>query len=95
MNHLLKQQYPDRDPAPATIVDRLHAARNNLSEVVGRVSHLADRLCGPVPREASGSTENKRAPSSVFDVFEGSADEISHMAMRMHEELARIESRIS
>lgn len=57
--------------------------------LASRLSDLADRLCGPTPREASGDKAQRSA--GAFGVLDSACDDISRALDRAHADIQRIE----
>ena len=87
-------QTEDAAPKEETAFERLAAAVGFLDEAVGRSRKLADRMCGPLPPEATKAEGPASLPGGLIDQVKRNADIVSRYASAINSALNRIEQRI-
>lgn len=76
-----------------SMVEQVVSTAESLDALLGRVTDLSNRVCGSVPREASGTFTGKdRPPMGVAEII-GEATTRSRVNVnRIYDEIARIEA---
>lgn len=78
-------------PEGGSALTRAENKAEELQQLAIRVSVLADRICGPVPREASSAGGFPPASGGLFGSLNATVDGMARSIAAAHDDLNRIE----
>lgn len=81
------------DPSmpPSSPFNSLATAQNSVIEAAALVRDLANRLCGPVPENATEAGKQRIHNNSIFELTAETADVIEHRARDIVRDIHRIQ----